>query len=274
MVGIRPLEEMPVWLLLPVLCLAIGGALEIGFRLGKRDAQARPGRSDPTLGVIVGSVLGLLALLLAFTFNIAASRYEERRSAVLNEANAIGTAFLRADLLAETAGDKARALLREYVDIRVEAAVSGSTIEGVNATVARSRDIHAELWTRGVAATKASPTVQTNLYLQALNDVIDIHTDRVQAALHAGIPPAIWSALVVVTAIGLAMSGYQVGSSSGGRGLAGFGLVVALSVVLTLIADLDDPRTGFLRTTQAAMIDLRASIAPAVPDDGGQGRDR
>lgn len=255
---------MPVWALLLVFFLGLGAALESGFRIGARSVRQDRRRAEPTLGVIVGSILGLLALLLAFTFSIAASRYEERRSAVLDEANAIGTAYLRADLLPDAERAAARRLLHEYVLLRVDAAVDPFDSDIVAAAVVRSQDIHAQLWNQGVAVAETAPTVLTNLYLQALNTVIDLHTRRTQAGLHSAIPLSIWAALIAVTGIGLAMSGYEVGSSRGRRGLANFGLVIALSIVLSLIADLDNPRRGLLRTTQMAITDLEAWMS--TPD--------
>lgn len=255
-----PLELMPIWLFFLVACVIIVVPLEIGLLLGRRRPRRGQVGSDASLGVILGSILGLVAFLLAFTFNMAANRYEERRDVVLEEANAIGTAYLRSALLPAEQQEGIHELFRDYVDLRLAAAQAKVSRENLEGLIERSEAIHAELWNRAVAAADTQPGVMTSLFIQALNDVIDIHAQRVQVGIRSTVPLSIWLGLVTVAGIGLLTAGYHVGTSGQGRNFAGIGLVLAFASALTLIADLDHPVVGLLRTTQAAMEDLKETM--------------
>jgi len=207
--------------------------------------------------VVVGAILGLVAFLLAFTFNMAADWYDERRELVVDEANAVGTAYLRSALLPSEQREGMGGLFRDYVELRIATSRAQVTGEGLIERIERSEAIHRLLWARAMAASEAQPNVMTSLFIQSLNEVIDVHERRVQSEIRNAVPLSIWLGLFVVSAIGLAASGFQVGSTGGRRGgIAGAGLVLAFASALTLIADLDHPATGLLQTTQASLEDL------------------
>ena len=166
---------------------------------------------------MVGASLGLLALLLAFTFGLAASRFETRRQVFLDEVNAIGTAYLRAALLAETDRTDARRLLREYVDVRLEGVRSGKVKEAIR----RSEELQASLWAKAVALGQKSPTsIVIGLFIQSINEVIDLHTKRVAAGLRSRIPNIIWLVLYTITVLAMAEVGYHSGLAGKRRPLA------------------------------------------------------
>ena len=121
------LDFVPLWALFLLTTGFVLVAIEAGFRLGRqRAAIAEPENQSP-VGTMVGASLGLLAFLLAFTFGFAASRFEVRRTVLLDEVNAIGTAWLRAGTIPEPTGTHARGLLREYASVRLEGAQAGKT---------------------------------------------------------------------------------------------------------------------------------------------------
>jgi hypothetical protein len=258
----QPLDVLPLWAFFLVTCLLVWGALEIGYRLGRWRHARVSDEKDSAVGVIVSSVLGLLAFLLAFTFGLAASRFEDRRKVVLHEANAIGTTYLRTRLLPEPQRTEAAALLREYVDVRVSLAATkeSATSEDIKHAVARSEELHELMWSKAMSAAEKQPTVMTGLFLQSLNETIDLHSDRVFISLRSRIPLTIWIGLVALAILGLANTGYQTGLSASRRSFVLMGLVLAFGGVLTLIADLDRPREGFFRTSQEAMVDLQRSM--------------
>jgi hypothetical protein len=211
---------------------------------------------------MVGAILGLLAFMLAFTFSLAASRFDARRQVVLEEANAIGTTYLRARLLPEPQQTAVAGLLREYVDVRLRAVREGTVAEAI----ARSEELHEQLWSQATAAADKAPgSIMTGLFIQSLNEVIDLHAKRVMVGLRSRIPLSIWCALFALAMVGMAAMGYQAGLSATRRSPAMLLLVLAFAGVMLLIVDLDRAQEGFLKVGQAAMIDLQKSMQPVQP---------
>ena len=237
-----------------VLCVLI--SIEAGLRIGFWSRKRKPCEVDPAIGTLVGAMLGLLAFILAFTFGMAASEFDARRMAVLKESNAIGTAYLRADFMPEPERAHIRDLFREYVKARLEAPKP----EKMEATIERSEKLLGALWARvSTLADKNAGSVLTGLFVSALNEVIDVHSERVLLGSKR-IPGIIWLALYFVTFLSMFAVGYQCGM--GGRRSLLTTLVLALtfSAVILLIKDLDSPRQGLIRTPQQSMIDLQKQI--------------
>jgi hypothetical protein len=185
----EPLDFIPLWLLFLAICLFSGFAVEGGYRFGKwRHAHAAKEKETP-VNAMVASILGLLAFLLAFTFSLAASRFDARRQVVLAEANAIGTTYLRTRLLPEPHRTESARLLREYVDVRVRGVAESTVLEAVS----RSEELQESLWSEAVKASenKNSNPVMTGLFIQSLNETIDVHAKRVQVGARNRIPVSI-----------------------------------------------------------------------------------
>lgn len=262
MISRGPFDFLPLWSLLPATLSVILLAVESGYQLGRR----RRGRPQPEMeapvGAMVGATLGLLAFMLAFTFSMAADRFETRRQVLLDEVNAIGTAYLRAGLLQAPQQHEARRLLREYVDVRLEGIQPGR----LAAAIRRSEELHGQLWSQALAGAREAPgSIMVGLFIQSLNEVIDLHATRVQAALRSRIPGSIWAALYFITILGVAAMGYHAGLTGTSRSHAVLALALAFSAVILLIADLDRPLEGLLRVSQQAMIDLRTSMQAPGP---------
>ncbi len=257
----EPLDVVPVWGLFLAACGLIWLALEGGYRLGRwRHARAAE-EKETSVGAMVGSILGLLAFLLAFTFGLAASRFDDRRQTVLLEANAIGTTYLRARLLPEPQRTESAKLLREYVDVRVRGVQEGT----VAAAVIRSEELHELMWAQAVKAAEKKDSPITGLFVQSLNEVIDLHAKRLLIGMRSRIPIIIWLGLFGLALLGMAAVGYQAGLSATRRSPAMSALVLAFAGVLYLIADLDRPNEGLLRVSQQALIDVRKSMETAAP---------
>lgn len=208
-------------------------------------------------GLVTGSILGLVSFLLAFSFGIAASNFTERRSVIIEEANAVGTAYLRADILPEEgARDRLRSLLRSYTEVRVAASNDNLSVAEFKAIVENSERLHGEMWALVSGIARETPSPVTALVVGAVNDVIDLHTMRVAAGVRHTIPGIIWLALYAISAVALATTGYRFGSIKSARSELLPSMVFAFSCVITLIADLDDPRSGFLLSDQTPMLDL------------------
>jgi len=250
------LDRLPLWLLFPVTIGIALLAVEAGHRLAAYRLRRSAEEKDSPVGGMVGATLGLLAFILAFTFGLAGARYEARRQIVLSEANAIGTTYLRAGMLAEPMRTDARNLLREYVDVRIEGVQGGN----VNQAIAKSDEINNRLWAVATAAAEKEKNVITSLFIQSLNQVIDLNATRIMAGLRSRIPGAIWFVLYMLLILAMAMLGYQSGLANSRRSIAVIACVIGFSSVLFLIADLDRPGQGMLEVSQQSMIDLRRSM--------------
>lgn len=249
-------DSLPIpgfYLFAAILMLAFG---EIGFQFGIR-ARSRTDKEAPaSLGPMVGGLLAMLAFVLAFTFSMASSQHDLRKGNVLEEANAIGTAYLRADLIDEPFRTEIRRLLREYVDVRLQAA-SGNDLD---AALARSTEIHGLLWAQGSSAARNSPGTNTALLVQSINDVIDMHEKRVTGALRNRIPGSVWLSLVAITALTMIAMGTQVGLTGKRRLVAVIPLVLAFSALVTLVVDLNRPQSGLIVIGQQSMVNLQSSM--------------
>jgi Protein of unknown function (DUF4239) len=249
------LDPLPLWTILPLTVAIALLAIEAGYRFALNRQQRSVAENASPLGGMVGATLGLLAFMLAFTFGLAGSRFEDRREIVLSEANAIGTTYLRSAMLPEPMSTDARNLLREYVDVRLE----GVQLHTVEEAIAKSEQLHERLWSTAVAATQKERSPTTNLFVTSLNEVIDLHATRLQR-LRSRVPAVIWVVLYLLEFLTMVMIGYQQRLSGSRRSLAVVALVLGFSSVLFLIADLDRPGQGLLQTSQEAMLDLRRSM--------------
>lgn len=256
--GSRGLFDLvPVWGVFLATVVAVSLAIEGGLRVGRY----RRGRSEqedrPPVGEMVAAALTLLALLLAFTFGLAASRFDVRKNLVVDEANAIGTTYLRTGLIPEPHRSDVRTLLRDYVEARLAGVQPGRLAESIR----RSEQLQARLWAHAVAVGEThSGSIMAGLFIQSLNEVIDLHAKRVAFGAGSRIPGTIWGALYFVALLSMAVVGYHAGLAGSGRSLAIPVVVLAFAAVIALIADLDRPQQGLLRVTQQSMIDLRRAV--------------
>ncbi|HZZ80435.1 MAG TPA: hypothetical protein VFE62_18170 [Gemmataceae bacterium] len=258
-----PLDAIPLWLYFTLIVAVCLLAIESGYRFGRWRHQRAAEEKDAPVGAMVAAILGLLAFMLAFTFSLAATRFDLKRQAVLEEANAIGTTYLRTRLLPEPQRDEIADLLREYVDLRLRGVNEGNVAE----TVAGSEKIQTQLWSKAIEASKnkeANP-VLTALFLQSLNETIDLHAKRVQVGVRNRIPSSIWFSLFALAVISMTAIGYQSGLCFARRSPAMLGLALAFAGILYLIADLDRGREGFLVVSQQALVDVQKSMKSPSP---------
>ena len=205
-------------------------------------------------------MLGLLALLLGFTFSMAVSRYDTRRSLVLKEANAIGTAWLRAGLLPEAQRARVKELLRRYLDVRLKyEALSrdpGQFAEGRRL----STQLQNELWQHAEVAA-ALPNPVTATFVTALNEVIDTDAERIAAARNQ-IPTGVWGLLIIVAGFGCFTTSYGSGAHGARSMFTNLFLPGLIAIVITLIFDLTHARQGIIGISQHPLIELQGSIQP------------
>jgi hypothetical protein len=253
-----PLDFLPLWALFALTVALVLLCLEAGFRLGRRRAESANPEKESSVGAMASASLALLAFLLAFTFGFAASRVEARRTLMLDEVNAVGTTYLRTGTLPEAERAMPRALLREYADTRIAAARS----EDIEVEIRRSLELQQRLWEHAASLAERQPnSIVVGLYLQALNETIDLHTKRVTEAVRVRVPGIFWLVLYAVTALAMAEMGYHTGLSGLRRPLSTPALAIAFASVVFLIADLDRPQSGWIRGSQVPMVELRQSMA-------------
>ncbi len=233
--------------------------LDVGTRLRRRHLAMTDGEATG-FGAAEGAVFGLLGLLIAFTFSGAADRWQERRHLIVEEANAIGTAYLRLDLLPASAQPALRQNFRDYADSRLAAYRKLPDIGAAKAELDRSAGMQLEIWSKAVAASTDRPQAAL-LLLPALNQMIDITTTRtVVAQMH---PPVI--IFVLLTALTLAcalIAGYGLGGSPSRSWLHTMGFAAILTATVFVTLNLEYPRLGLIRINAAdqLLVDVRNSL--------------
>lgn len=235
-------------------------AIDLGYRLGLRHRASSDDTERTHIGSLQGALLGLLALLLGFSFAMSVTRYDARRSLVLKEANAIGTAYLRTNFLPEEQGNEARKLLRTYVDSRLGYVNAKSNDDLLTRAFATAASLHAQLWTIATNAANQDPrSVSAGLFAASLNDVIDVSEERV-TAFYSNVPEPILGLLVVVSCGAMGFIGYGCGLA-GRRRLSSTVLFSCLCVlVLLVVLDVDRPREGMIQVSQGSMLRLQESL--------------
>ncbi|XZE33372.1 hypothetical protein SH501x_004154 [Pirellulaceae bacterium SH501] len=254
---LEPLDRIPLWLLFPLIFFGSLVMLEAGYRIGKwRHLRVR-GEKESPVAAMSASVLGLLAFMLAFAFGMASGRFDDRRLTVLQEANSIGTTYLRAQLLPEPHKSEIEQRLIRYTELRAKK-LTPDTIESA---IKESLAIQNEIWTRAVAVAKAdTDSITTGLFIESLNESIDLHSKRVFVGLYSRVPVMIWGALLLLVVLGVVSLGYHAGIAGTKRSLEMLILAFAFTIVLYLIFDLDRSHEGLLQISQRAMVDLYTSM--------------
>lgn len=254
-------------ILLSILFAAVlfGGVLvcmRIGWRIGRRRLLALGEDGQAGLGALDGAVFGLMGLLVAFTFTGAAARFDARRSLVTEHVNAIGTAWLRLDLLTEPEREKARDGFRRYVDTQIEIVGNSGKKDDVLAGMAKLSSIQEEIWTTLVQAAKTEKTRPlTQAVLPPANDMFDLSTTRFMAAQQHP-PVVVFLMLGILVLVSGLLAGYGMAKAERQSALHLFGFATIMALSVYLILDIEFPRLGLVRidSFDRAMIDLRQSM--------------
>ncbi len=249
------------WLIFVISTVLFFLATEVGFRAGhiRRSRADESTKSQAT--TFQSAILGLLALLLGFTISMALSRIEVRKQMVVEESNAIGTAYLRAQLLPEPEKTEISRLLRQYVDVRLEGALKGKLQE----RNIKSESLHDQLWLQAIAVGKKAPQpFPTGLFIQSLNEVIDVHSNRLRALMDH-VPASILLLLFTVAVFGLGAMGYGCGLANGRYIISRLTMAVLIAMVIVTIIDLDQPARGLIKVSQHSMMSLRDTINKPAP---------
>lgn len=245
------------WELGSVLLIVLALALDLGRLVAVRlQIQQLPQRKEQ-MGTIRDGLFLLLSLLLGFTLTLAAARYVERRSLLIEEAVSIGTTYLRASTLPAPYREHSRELLKEYVDSRFELNNADENQMLLANALKHSRDLQEKLWLDAAAVAQTDRTAVTAAYINSLNETIDLHEKRV-AAFENRIPAPIWILILSISLIAV----FTRGTTFTSRFWLTLILVpITIAITVALIADLDSPTHGLIRLDQRAMQRLKADMS-------------
>ncbi len=241
-----------------VLFVIVGVTVTIGALTG-RQIRERPGVRHEPVGVVQGTLLGLVGLLLAFGLTMAVGRYDARRALVVHEADTIGTTYLRAQLLAEPTRSASLDVLNKYADVAIELADRVPDSVAFDAATAQMDDLQRQLWRLAGDAVNADPVgTAPRLYIETLNDMIDAHSDRV-ASLRNRVPSTVLALQVFGSAVALGALALYLALL--GRGLlTSLVATVVVFLILFISFDLDRPHRGLITVPDSPLVDARASM--------------
>ncbi len=269
------LDKIPLWGVFFLTLLFIFLIICIGTIIGLRISRRPDHEKESPLGTIVGSSLALVGFMIAFSFGITAQVFQSRRQLLLDEVNAIGTTYLRAEMLTEPHGSEVRGLLREYVNARIDLSQESmyQNPEKIRQTISYCETLQDKMWAHAVELSKAErSSVIDGLFINSLNQMIDLQTSRITTACYR-LPKIIWYAIFIITFISMFMVGYQTGLSGKSNLKGDLMLALMFSTVLFLMVDLDRATEGYFRLSQKPMFELQQKLQLPVqetPDEQTQ----
>jgi len=245
-----------LWIALVLLLVAMGG-IHVGYLLGKRAQPKVTKKLQSQINAILASMIGMLALILGFTFSQSLERYDSRSTAVIDEANAIGTAYFCADLV-PAVREESQKILREYLDLRVRAASMSKMDPTENQLLEQAEQKHNEIWQQVKIASQDRDDL-TALFAESVNEMIDSFGRR-KAAIFRHVPEVI----ILLLMLTFVLSSVVVGVSSGAEGhrpsATAYAMVILIVLLILAIIDLDRPRRGFIEVSHQSLIELQDSI--------------
>lgn len=256
------LDSYPIAAIFVLFAIVTLVCFELGFRIGRWWQDRMPGEQEGPTDMLVGSLLALMAFVLAITMGMAADRFDTRRGMVLAEANAIGAAYLQADYLPDPAAEQMKELLREYLPLRI----ATDDMAQLQANIQQSAVLHGEMWalTKEVIRSGHSPDLMS-AFGDSLTEIVNLNQTRIVAGLYARVPETIMILLLAGSALSLGMVGYNAGLSRRRSVLSAVVLVLALGAVTTLVVDLDRPQQGFINVSQQSLLDVQEWIGEPSP---------
>ncbi|MGY6270805.1 bestrophin-like domain [Achromobacter denitrificans] len=253
---LREIDETYIFFICIIVFLAI---IEICFRLGRKQRRASDETAKTHIGALQTALLGLLALLLGFTFAMSVTRFETRKNLVLEEANAIGNAYWRSQLLPPAARDPIAALLLEYTTTALDFHDADNDDARLATAGATSRRIERQIRSTAASVLESPPSISAIMFIQAINEMAQVNEKR-RVALENHVPEPVFYLLFIVTSGAMAFIAYGTGLQKRRR-LISTGLFATLiSLVLTFILDIDQPASGVIKVSQESMLRMKATL--------------
>ena len=251
------LDAVAWWLLFACLVALFQLAFEAAFRVSHHWHAKQERRRFANAGLVLGSLLALDGIVLAFGFSIADGRFQKRRELVLDEANAIQTTFLRADVLPPRHTEEVRQLLRRYLDVRLGVQHPGDLAPAL----AASRSIQMALWTEAMAAAREDRDSKTiPLFIESLNKLLDLHEARLTLGTYYRLPEPMLITMFVVSLLAIMVLGMVAGMSARSFWPT-LAFIIAVASLLVLVVELDRPWHQLFEVSQGALVDVQKAIA-------------
>lgn len=256
------LDAIPIGALFAITIAIVLLSIEVGYRWGNFAHARAEDEKEPPASNVAATVLGLLAFMLAFTFGVVWDRYDDRKALVREEANAIRTAYARADFLPEPDRIAARQVLRLYLEARIAVAQPAvAESPRMQTALEDALRIQHRLWDMAVVnARKDMNSDVAALYIESINEIAAVHASRVAVGIQARVPFGIWLALYCLTVLAMMSIGYHTGIVASRRSKSTLMLATSFAIVIAMIATLDRPG-GFIRVSQQPLADLQGSLA-------------
>ena len=252
------LYKTPAWIIVVTLFISMMAIHWVGYRFRSIETKNKQALSNEVIGSIVASLLGLLALLLSFTFNMASTRYDSRRLVILEEANTIRTAILRLDMYPDSIKNQIKPDIKEYLESRIYYYTSVVDTFDIDKSTRKAAKIHHQIWKKVIHDSKNEASfLRSQQMIPALNDMINIVSKR-DAVKNATVPnPVYWLLFVIILS-----ASFTIGYSNIGKQKNHFlAIIFSITIMLTvyLILNLDRPRRGItnINNTEQKVIDLR-----------------
>lgn len=257
------LYNQSILLIVAILIGLMGLGVEAGFRFGRRWQLDATEAFKAHVGVILASTIGLLSLLLSFTFSWTLQRYEDRSEALVTEANAIGTTYLRTQLLPEAMRAKVQSLLSQYVNVRLqEVSLPLANQQELQRRIEQANQLAAQLWGEAMLAVqKDARPVTSGLFVQSLNQLID-SASSTQAAFQRRVPEIVFFTIFALSILIAILFGYISGLSGHRVRSSTFLLLGSVALTIFLIVDLDRPRSGVIQVNRETLQSLQKGDRP------------
>lgn len=259
---LHSLNSAPLWVVFIAMVLIAVLSIESGFMTGKRNRKSISDEQVTPIATVVGAVLALMAFVIAFTFGSANTRFDARKTALLDDVTAIQTAYLRANLIPEPQRTTVRSLLRDYVQARAGIVHAYGQPDTLRLVEQRAKMLQELMWSHVESLAASHEETATDvLFMRALNNVFNLHTKRVVLGAYYRIPPAMWLALIIASSVAMFAVGFQFGISGNRRIQAAIlALAITFALVMVLAFDLDRAGEGLVAVNQQPMIDLYESM--------------
>lgn len=250
-------DQLVVLLISLVLLYA---SIEAGYRYGIRFAHRTSETVQSHVATIEAALLGLMALLLGFAFSMALTRFDVRKQLVMNEVNDLQTTFMRSQLLPAAYRQSCADLLKQYVDTRIAYFQAGTDSHLMQQALQSTKAVQAQLWKAAILAARTNDSeVATGYFINSLNNLIDDHTRRV-TAMENHVPQPILALLFLVACLTVAVTGYNSGLRTKRLRALRYIIIIVITATLIVIVDLDRPRRGFIKISEAGMVQLKADV--------------
>lgn len=249
-------SKIPVGLLIVVAIIGTLLFIEIGYRVGRRVYRKQIHENNDVTSAVTGYILALLAFIMAFTFSIVSGRYDNKKALVREETNSIRTAWFRSDFLPDSDRVEAKKLFVDYVQIRLSGLETRNE-KGIIESLVRCDEIQQTLWQMAVKnGQKDLNSDVAALYIESLNDMTNVHENRVIISLYSRVPVGIWFILLAMVVLGMMVVGYMSAIFGSSRSWAWLILAVSFALVIGMIYTMDKLYSPFTPISQFPMEQL------------------